>query len=403
MGKNFLKSIWFIVIVVVILLCVVGIIYYLNNRVTDEDIYYEKMMNNYGLNKFYDNSSVSSNEKVTHSELVKMIIASSENLDFSSLKNLNDTNFKNDYYVREAEFHNILIKGSVNEKNFSQNPTLYNLFDYLSKAKLSILSQSLNLNNEHLFKDTDSLMNQYLNDLILNDILTEYSNINLNKNIEKRDVNKYIIRFVQKYNLVSFGNKKIVTDQSKLPSNYDIYPYILEEVENYIYEAPLKKYIESESISPIIMFKNFKTKYEDISNVVTDYYNLVLNIDYTNISSKTLLEKINSMVTHPISKEEVDAYVQYVKENKIILQGNVKPCFPVIYYDGEVFRLRAKIDFEVKSSNTLKKLLLFDFILESEYDFKTTNSLVVDTTLGLKRLSEDLYIYSSVIEKSIVL
>ena len=193
--------------------------------------------------------------------------------------------------------------------------------------------------------------------------------------------------------------KKLKTDVSTLPENYEEYPYILEEIDNYIYEIPFDIYNSLRYIDPIVIYKNFKDIYLDYDLKVKDFFDLTLNVDYTNIDVDSFYEKINELSVYTVSKEEVQKYVNFLKENKVILKGSATPYLPIIYFDGLTYRIRTKINFGVVSSNTLNDLLFYDYINESNYTFEKNNSYFADVKLSTKRNESALYIYKNYTDK----
>lgn len=280
-----------IILFFLILISILGVLVYnFLNKESDEDKYYALLMKDYGFNIFYDNKKTNSNEVVNRSELVKMVIASNLNLGINSKNKYNDVNYKNDGYVYAAVKYNILVENDINIDNYSKPATLKELVDYLSKAKQSILSLKLTDNKKYSFKDTDTLITSYLNDMIENGIIEE--NIGkLDRKIKKRDVNKYIVKYVQRYNTLSPFEEQINNDKKSLPSNYDIYPYTVKGVDNIVYELPFKVSLESEYINPKTLYINYKESLGEIKTNIEEYVKTVYSIDYTKINASDFARK----------------------------------------------------------------------------------------------------------------
>lgn len=280
-----------IILFFLILISILGVLVYnFLNKESDEDKYYALLMKDYGFNIFYDNKKTNSNEVVNRSELVKMVIASNLNLGINSKNKYNDVNYKNDGYVYAAVKYNILVENDINIDNYSKPATLKELVDYLSKAKQSILSLKLTDNKKYSFKDTDTLITSYLNDMIENGIIEE--NIGkLDRKIKKRDVNKYIVKYVQRYNTLSPFEEQINNDKKSLPSNYEIYPYTVKGVDNIVYELPFKVSLESEYINPKTLYINYKESLGEIKTNIEEYVKTVYSIDYTKINASDFARK----------------------------------------------------------------------------------------------------------------
>ena len=83
--------------------------------------------------------------------------------------------------------------------------------------------------------------------------------------------------------------------------------------------------------------------------------------------------------------EGLKEYVNYVKSNKIIIQGKSTVMFPTIYFDGLEYNVRMKLEFEIKNSNTRDNLLYMDPINSDSTKVKYNNdkyTVYIDAKMG---------------------
>lgn len=88
---------------------------------------------------------------------------------------------------------------------------------------------------------------------------------------------------------------------------------------------------------------------------------------------------------------QLNEYIDYVKKNKIKIEGTVTPLFPIVYYDGSNVRVRTKIEYKILSSDTKSDLIFGDrngnpgasreFYAPTEY-VNSTNTIYVDIPFG---------------------
>jgi hypothetical protein len=130
---------------------------------------------------------------------------------------------------------------------------------------------------------------------------------------------------------------------TNLPKNYKDFPYILKDVPNEAYEMEFYYTAKSGLIKPVEMANKPLYRKEDIDIMVerlTTYYDYVLNMDYRTIDSKWVdgvisqlrIEGVNQYTKDKIRKA-AESQVQYVKDNKIITKGFVRPE-PSMMYNG---------------------------------------------------------------------
>lgn len=399
-NKNIInkKIISIAVIFIVIILIAFGI-YYINFKIINDNKYYTDKMNNYGLNKLYNNKSADPREVVTKSEAVKMIIGASKNI-YKLNTNIENSEFENQIWIREAEKLKILDIDKITKENQNEQVTLLEVIDILAKSKIKILEKKLANFNIAKYRNMEKITpmyKEYINDLVENGILDNNSKkIQIDKKIKKSELNKIIVRYVDNYSIISADNKKIETDVSKYPSNYKEYPYISEGIGKEVYEKSFEKKWDTNALSPIDMYIQFKTSYKNIKSVAEEYMNIILNIDYETISEKNFAELLDPLTVYGKDTYEVEQYVKYVKDNKIKLKGVSEGYLPIVYFDGIDYRIRMKINFEIVSSNTYDNVLFGDEN-ESKITYQKENEFLIDLPLGFSRSTTTLYVVDEVI------
>ena len=99
----------------------------------------------------------------------------------------------------------------------------------------------------------------------------------------------------------------------------------------------------------------------DLHEVVLEtYLNSYLNVDYRTIDVDTFMNDLNRYVLWDFKREYIEEYVEYVKENQIVITADaniVKPCY---YFDGGRDRIRVNIDMDIESSLTNLNILFQD-------------------------------------------
>lgn len=198
--------------------------------------------------------------------------------------------------------------------------------------------------------------------------------------------NKYMTKALLNYITVKINSKEdiylyshffldrkehsIEKDKTKMPYNYDDYPFIIRPMENEAYEIPFfvakDKAPYEKTLNPKETYYKARPYYHQIETKVSKYFNTILNVDYNTISEEIFnsLEEEKLFYWSKINQQELyKEYVQYVKDNEIILSGNVEPIIPIFYYSGEGgYRFRVKLQLEVKNSKTNLNLLLGDTV-----------------------------------------
>lgn len=156
------------------------------------------------------------------------------------------------------------------------------------------------------------------------------------------------------------------TDISKMPSNYEEYPYIIKGVPREVYEKPLMRTAydfntpaECIELSRFVSYGRFEL-YSDAKR----YFDTILNVDYRTIDVDTMYNSFinnrGAMCVAYLKRDEVEAYVDWVKRNHIILKGKGCVVPGTIYISGMTSYIRSMMEFEIISADVRENLLFND-------------------------------------------
>ena len=379
-----------IVSILLVGLAVYGIISLINYNKYKPYIGFEETMKTYGFDKVYNNESSKTGESITKSEAIKMILACMFNTsDISGFAKEpeGDDNYENAIWVEYAKFRGIISDSDINKDNAKDKATYIEVIRYLANAKTKILEKELDSAPSMKVKDLDNYKSDEqvaIEDMIANEIITiNTKKINGNKHIFKGQMNELISNFAIKYNTITVNGEKVNINEDKMPSNKDQYPYTLASVDKSVYEKEF--YIDDENNfkSPKELYTVKKEYYTQIQEIAEGYYDTILNVDYNTINYEDMKDNILQYVLY--GTEGLEEYVNYVKSNKIIIQGKSTVMFPIIYFDGLEYNVRMKLEFEIKNSNTRDNLLYMDPINSDSTKVKYDNdkyTVYIDAKMG---------------------
>lgn len=407
--KKINKKLIITLVITVVLLVALSIFIYViaQNKKYAKYLPYEETMHTYAFDIMYDNQTAATREKVTKSEAIKMAIAATLNVEEVPGMEDNGT-FNNNIWVRYAVTKGIIGGDEVNESNADDLVTYTEFITYLEKAKVKLLKQDLKTSVELQYKDKDKYTTEeqtYLQDLIESGVIeNSKSKLKGNRKVFKGEVNEFVTKYAEKNNTITLEGDKININPDKVPSNADMYTYILSNVDKSVYEIDLQKgeYVDY-VLSPKESYIKNKQDYKDIKEMVEEYYNTILNIDYSNITSEKFLNDINLYMSNEYDEEEVNEYVNYVKDNRIKISGTSKVQMPIIYYDGVDYRVRTKLEFNLEESYVENNVLFNDFDSESDVEYKIgKNQFIIDAKLAIFVESDGVRIKPSVVNDLIV-
>lgn len=387
--KSRITIIVIIAIVLLIGLAIFGIISLVNYNKYKPYRKFEETMKDYGFDKVYNNESPKTGDSITKSEAIKMVLSATFNTsDISGFAKEPDeeNNYENAMWVEYAKFSGIIGDSDITKDNAKDKATYIEVIRYLSNAKTKILKKELDSKDDLKVKDLDKYKPDEqiaIEDMIANEIITvNTKKIKGNSHIFKGQMNELISNFVVKYNTITVNGEKININEDKMPSNKDKYPYTLSSVDKSIYEKEFYVDDEDNFRSPKDLYTTKKEYYNQIQEIAEGYYNTILNIDYNTINYEDMKDNLLQYVLY--GTDGLEEYVNYVKNNKIIIQGKSTVMFPAIYFDGLEYNVRIKLEFEIKNSDTRDNLLYMDPINNDSIKVKYSNNtytVYIDTKM----------------------
>lgn len=390
--KSKITVILIALVVVVIVAISLSLVYLFNNENIED---YNRLMDDYGLSMLYNNQTSNSSDKITKSEAIKLVIGSTlkteditsympddmlyktnkitqtTNEEVSIFDRFNQTSEKekieeeyiNEYWVRYAKSIEFIRNDEITIDNYNEEVTYLEFIQYISKAKTVLLGKKLDIEKEPNFKNYNEYNNEtkwMLADLVYNGILEDKnSKFDGDKIATKEFTNTLIINHVLKYNLITINDEKININELKMPSNKDEFAYTLSNVNKKVYEIENYKANENYKNARQV-YATLKNSYEDLNSLVEMYYNTLLNIDYTTITPESLYAILVQSTMYMVTEEDVEKYVEYVKTNQIQITGEAKVQNPIIYFDGEYYRVRTKLTYDLKNAIDYENVLFKD-------------------------------------------
>lgn len=360
--KIYLTSLIVIVIAIIVFLVVYGINLYLINK---EYAKYEEKMETYGFNMLYNNKAVTSYEKVSNLEAVKLVLGTIYNTyDASSIGYQPEGEYEGDEWIKTAEAFGILEENKINKDNINKNISYWDFIKMYMNGRNKKLELKISSTKESKFKNLNSLtqeQKQYINDMAENGIIKNTSKkLDLDKDIIKGQINEIVVNYIEKYNAIVGKNETLVTKKESMPSNSYLYPYIVYSIPNEVYEIEHINENKTGYISPKELYKDKKEYYNQMEYRIVNYYQEILNVNYETIDASTLKTKLEDYLLYNYEDSIFEDYANYVKENKIIVEGTAKVLLPIVYYDGIDFRIRTRLEFKIVNSDTNQNILFGD-------------------------------------------
>ena len=359
--KDRIRTIVITVIVVIVLAVVISISYTLINKKYSTYYKYQTKMDIYGFSQLYDDGDSDTKDKVTKSEAIKMILSCVYNTpDISGIAMPTESTYSNAIWVEYAIKQGIVSSEEINEKTADDKVKYKEVLVWLYNVKAKILDQEPNTEETTKVKDINAYNSDQklaIYDLINSQVMKENTKrINGNSKLYKGKLNELIINFCEVYNTITVANTRLNINPEKIPANSDKYPYTLASVQKDTYEIPFINEGKEGFIYPVEYFPNNKQYYNQIKDYVENYYLVITNIDYENIDANQIIRKIKKYALNDIDKENLNKYVQYVKDNHIKITSEVSGQFPCVYFDGTDYRVRVKLDINIENSDTQKNL-----------------------------------------------
>lgn len=385
--------------------------------------YYTDKMEWYGYNLLYDNESAKSTEHVETEEIVKMVVG--------VLYNETDREFANRKWYRTEEkelstnetwmgFATSIPLASVNDIGINSSASKLQVATLIIEGIEVVYGKEIEITEplkEKYRKDYTEYELEVIDKAISIGILENKKQDINKKDLLKGELNKMLIIASEKYSMVYYNNvyskndkANIVLDEEKMPTNADIYPYVIDSISNDIYEIEMPEMLSEISVTPKQVYDIYHDVYYSTDKIIREYFDAILNVDYKNITAESFKEQISSCVVYNLDTtisesqpylDAIEEYVNYVKNNKIVLKGGATPLLPIIYSNGMIHYVRCKIDLEVVSSDTNKNLLFWDDSTTYNGD---TISVYVDIAVSPTIYSKVFRIYNGTsVMKNVVL
>lgn len=384
-----------------------------NSLVTKNSyVKYEEKMITYGFDQLYDNKSAKTTETVTISEAIKLALGViyNTNSEYSFGPLLNGFGIPNDEYPNanwvDYARSNVLINYDVGLNNYNEKIKYIDVIYLFERCKIEFLKDYPIKDIKTYLKDIDiySLNEQVaINDMIASGIIYPIADsLNGNEYIFKGQLNELVINFAEKYSTIALNGDKINTDPSKMPYNASDFAYIVSNVDTEIYEKlPLNGKSWNAASKKIYAIK--KQFYPNLKVYLEESFNRILNVDYRTISEESFMQDVEDYFIYDFNPQDIKYYVDYVKKNQIIIEGNCEMQAPIVYFSDMLYRARIKLNFEVKHSNTKDNLLFLDIVNAVKKTYEKTNyNLVADYKLGIYFGSPELYLSFSDLYKSLL-
>ena len=400
-----------------IILAVIGLIFLISFtiRVIKYSKYneYSAQIKKYGLAKMFDNSKETSHDSVTKSEAIKFIISSIKNVEKIDFSTDSQKEYKNEEWIEYAVENGIIKDDEINKSSHNDKVTYIEFITYYANARKALLNHTLDTSVYPNYSDIQNITNEQLyalSDLVAKGILeNNEQKINPNRKLYKGEFNKIACEIIKGYNLIVPEGEKFNINEEKNPSNMSEYPYILFNVDKTAYEKPFLVKKQEKFKNPVKVFEDERIAVDSISNIVNEYYNTLLNVNYENIDKESFYNKLSENSLFEVKSESVDEYIKYVKDNNIKIEGTAKAQLPIMYFDGIYYRIRVKLDFKIISPNTRENILYEDLnSIDKIYKYeKDTYSFYIDAKISKPTSSHKIMyvwgedIYSQKIDENI--
>ena len=365
---------------------------------------YEDKMDLYGFSQVYDNGRANTRDKVTKSEAVKMVLACLYNVpSIEGIALPTEETYSNAIWVEYAIKQGFVTREEVNASNADDKVRYQEVLVWLYNIKAKALNIEPDTEDNFNVKDINAYnadQQLAIKDLLNSGVITVNTNrINGTQKLYKGKLNELIVNFAEEYNTITVGNSKININLEKIPSNADRYTYTLANVNKDIYEIPFVNDGKEGFISPIDYYPANKQYFTQIKTYVEGYYDYLLTVDYNNISIQQMKRKLKKYAYVQFNDDELQKYVDYVKNNKIKLNGKSTAQFPCVYFDGQDYRVRVKLEIVVENSDTKENLLFGD--TKTTYS-DTQATIYIDAILAKNETSETLFVVNTPISKMVV-
>ena len=390
-----------VTIISVILAIIIAVMIYLGYTLANINYNkykkYEQTMDIYGFSQLYNDGDANTKDKVTKSEAIKMILSCLYNVPtIDGIALPTQETYSNAIWVEYAIKQGIVTREEVNASNADEKVKYQEVLVWLYNIKAKILDIEPDTSANYDVKDinaynTDQQLAIY--DLLNSGVIeVNTKRIDGKRKLYKGKLNELIVNFAEKYNTITVGNSKININSEKIPTNADVYPYTLASVQKDVYELEFKNENNEKFISPIEYYPNNKQYYSQIKSYVENYYNYILTVDYNTITKEQVKRKLKKYVLEQLDEDMIDEYVEYVKQNHIKLNGKATVQMPCVYFDGENYRVRTKLEIVIESSDTKDNILLYD-LAGAKVSYNSNQiTIYIDTVMNRNETSQTLFV-----------
>lgn len=390
-----------VTIISVILAIIIAVMIYLGYTLANINYNkykkYEQKMDIYGFSQVYNDGDANTKDKVTKSEAIKMILSCLYNVPtIDGIALPTQETYSNAIWVEYAIKQGIVTREEVNASNADEKVKYQEVLVWLYNIKAKILDIEPDTSANYDVKDinaynTDQQLAIY--DLLNSGVIeVNTKRIDGKRKLYKGKLNELIVNFAEKYNTITVGNSKININSEKIPTNADMYPYTLASVQKDVYELEFKNENNEKFISPIEYYPNNKQYYSQIKSYVENYYNYILTVDYNTITKEQVKRKLKKYVLEQLDEDMIDEYVEYVKQNHIKLNGKATVQMPCVYFDGENYRVRTKLEIVIESSDTKDNILLYD-LSGAKVSYNSNQiTIYIDTVMNKNETSQTLFV-----------
>lgn len=350
-----------LIIVIVITICIFSIFLIMRNK---KD-YYAKKMDVLGYSRLYSNLS---KNNVTKLDALKIIVAANSNnsyIDNISLQQIDDENEK---WLEYAKRKSLDVSQIVDSSNLNENIKEEEFLFLLESARLnmfgdkSIPSSTIKIDNPDQYSiPILSAISTFVNEGIVN------RNENFKANLTRNNLNKIIIKYIYKYNILVENDNQTLLAETEIDSKL---PYLISEIDSKFYNYPLKFTYGKNYKSPIKSYVDIRGDYRQLFNTIHDYFDNILNLDYEKLDEENLYDAIafNSYCESNI----INDYIESIKKNNLKVNGNCEIIEPVIYTDNDYIYVRIKLNFVINNTSNLSNCLFGDdnnnYELNKEYE-----------------------------------
>ncbi len=311
-----------------------------------DGINYDEKIELFGFNKMYDECS----DEITKIEALKINFLISMNKD--SIENAFVEGYKysdEDFILKNYAYTNnlkkVITKSNKDEK-ITVADELYALY-LIEKGRYNDVetSEKITLENINNYEEEKKIAIQTMYD---KDIVEkeDFEQV-LTKEKSKEIMVKYIYVFKTMCRDVDY---EFLKNESNIKSLYKLPFYPSSNTEAYTIE--IKK--EYDYKEPIDIFSEVSNRYKDIIKSTKELYDIILNVNYEEFEKEDFdIEKyarsINKVSALP--RKDIENYVEYVKQNKIKIEGKGYPIIPLVYYKNNNYNVRTYVEFKILNSD----------------------------------------------------